>query len=178
MSIHLLNTFLLLAAVALTAKWAAMKNPRWLAGLPRARMLSATALLLMIALGASGAITALGDTLFPSQTLAQGMAADLSPTRHFLIGLRIYHPVIAVGVSLYLVLFARWVVRSYSERPRVRFHAVLLVGLQCAQLLIGFINVLLLAPITVQMIHLLFADLIWINLVWMICEMFTVEAAV
>jgi heme A synthase len=58
----------------------------------------------------------------------------------------------------------------------VHFHATLLVGLQCAQLLLGFVNVLLLAPIAVQLLHLFFADLVWINLIWMLGGLFTAES--
>jgi heme A synthase len=172
MSIHLLNTFLLLGAVTLTVKWSARENPRlrndepWLG--------SAAALFLMLVLGASGAVTALGDTLFPTQTLAQGMAADFSPARHFLIGLRIYHPLLALGVSFYLVMFARWTMRRHPGQRQVHFHATLLVGLQCAQLVLGLVNLILLAPIAVQLLHLLCADVIWINLVCLIAEVFTV----
>src|SRR5690606_34080466 len=71
MAVHLVNTFLLLAAVSLTAWWSGAKDEmafrirgtgatgRWFAG----------ALVLLVVLGASGAVTALGDTLFPSGTL-------------------------------------------------------------------------------------------------------------
>jgi heme A synthase len=128
-------------------------------------------------LGASGAATALGDTLFPVQSLAQGLAQDLSPARHFLIALRIYHPIIALCVSFYLVLFARWVIRHFKNQPRVLFHATGLLVLQCLQLLLGVLNVLFLAPVAIQMAHLLCSDLIWINLVLLLAGLLISEGS-
>ena len=42
--------------------------------------------------GASGAVAALGDTLYPSGSLAEGLRADLSATSHALIRLRVLAP--------------------------------------------------------------------------------------
>jgi heme A synthase len=177
MSIHLLNTFLLLAAVAMTAHWAGMKNPVLRRGSGGARWLSLIAVIVLTVLGASGAVTALGDTLFPSQSLAQGLAQDFSPSRHFLLGLRIYHPLIALAVSLYLCLYARWVIRSRRGQVSVVLPATLLLVLLCAQLLVGVLNVLLLAPIFIQMIHLFIGDLIWIDLIFLISRIFVHDDA-
>lgn len=178
MSIHLLNTFLLLGAVTLTARWAAMKNPTIKSSSAGVRWASLTTIVILIVLGASGAVTALGDTLFPSQSISQGFAQDFSPTRHFLIGLRIYHPLIALLVSLYLALYGRWVIRAHPGQSAVLFHGLLLLVFQCAQLALGAINVYLLAPVAVQMLHLLLGDLIWINLILLLSQVFIVDTGV
>lgn len=176
MSIHLANTFLLLGAVTLTAHWAVMRAPEPIRGSRSDRVWAGTSLFSVLVLGASGAVTALGDTLFPAQTLTQGFTQDLSPTRHFLVSLRLYHPILALTVSIVLILFARRAIRTRPE-PAVRFHAFLTLGLQCAQLLLGFMNFLLLAPVPIQMLHLFFSDLVWINLILLVSNLFVQDAA-
>jgi heme A synthase len=110
----------------------------------------------------SGAITALGDTLFPLATLAEGEALTFSPTAHAFVRLRIWHPALAAAVGLWLGLAAFAAARV---RPAARRFALALVALYAAQLALGAVNVWLLAPIGIQLAHLLLSDLIWIALV-------------
>jgi heme A synthase len=177
LGIHLMNTFFLVAAVALTARWSEFGRIHFRKLSSGRLWASVLAILFCLGLGASGAVTALGDTLFPAASLQAGFAQDLSPTRHFLIELRIYHPVIAVFVSFYLILFARSAlgISKTMSAPgaRLRFHAWMVLVLQCSQLLLGVLNIVLLAPIAIQMAHLLMADLVWINLILLLSEMWT-----
>jgi heme A synthase len=117
----------------------------------------------VILVGMSGAVTALGDTLFPSGSLQEGIAQDLSPTAHFLIRLRVLHPILAVVVGLYSAAAA---LSISAVRPGngIRWVARALAALVVIQLLVGAVNVALLAPIGMQIIHLLLADLVWIAL--------------
>ncbi|MEP7189993.1 MAG: COX15/CtaA family protein [Roseiflexaceae bacterium] len=163
-SIHLANTFVMLAAITLTAWWAsggaALQLRRqgllgWVFGL---------GLLGVLLVGASGAITALGDTLFPSASLAEGLQADLSPGAHFLIQLRVIHPILAVLVGVYAI-FAGRLAAAWRPSVPTRRLSWALIGLFGAQLLIGVLNVALLAPIFMQIIHLFMADLVWVALV-------------
>lgn len=160
MAAHLVNTFFLLAAQTLTA-W-------WVSGRPgvslernRGRLLAlaglATGLLLV---GASGAVAALGDTLFPERTLAEALAADLSPTSHLTIRLRVLHPTLAVLTAVALLFGAPRLARSGSATTAVLARWV--ASLAALQLVIGAANVLLLAPVWMQLLHLLVADFIWI----------------
>jgi heme A synthase len=163
MGLHLVNTFLLLAAMTLTAWWASEGNAIQLRG-PSARVLPlAVALLGAIAVGMSGAVTALGDTLFPAASLAQGIQQDLNPTAHFLIQLRVIHPLIAIGVGAYLMLLTVWLTNPHVALTRRL--AVALRFLVAAQWMAGFVNIVLLAPIWMQIVHLLLADLVWIVLI-------------
>lgn len=161
---HLTNTFILLACLTLTAYWASGGQAI------RIRRQGAVAWALAIAvvgtliLGISGAVTALGDTLFPSVSLIQGLRSDISPTAHFLIRLRLFHPLIAMSVGLYVLLIAGLVSHlrpSEDSRRAARWIA----GTFVAQVALGFVNVFMLAPISLQLAHLLLADLIWINLI-------------
>ena len=163
-SVHLINTFLLLAALTLTAWWARNGTPInirrqdvrvWVLGL---------GFLAMLVLGISGAVTALGDTLLPPESLEEGLRQDVDPSMHFMIRLRAIHPLIAVATSLYLLFIVGLpdIVGDARDSKRLaRAVAVVLV----AQLVAGVVNVLLLAPVWMQMLHLLIADLSWILLV-------------
>jgi heme a synthase len=161
MAAHLVNTFLLIASLTLTAYWlsggAGVRfRPRIRAGL---LLLAALGILLI---GTSGAVAALGDTLFPSSSIAAGLSADLSSTSHLLIRLRVLHPALAIGVGL-AVLGGALRLRSIDPILSRRAHAV--GGLIVVQLAAGLLNVVLLAPVWMQMVHLLLADAVWIAFV-------------
>lgn len=166
MAVHLVNTFLLLAAVALTAWWAGAGSDYRLRlrGHGRVGWLIGGGIALLLILGVSGAITALGDTLFPSGTLSEGIAADFEATAHFLVRLRLYHPVIAVFTGLYLWLAAPIIAR---ERPGIGplFFSNAVRILVIVQLAAGVVNILLNVPVWMQLVHLLLADLMWIVVV-------------
>lgn len=161
---HLVNTFLLVAALALTAWWASGAAPPRLRGRGRLVALLAVALFGVLLLGTSGAVTALGDTLFPVATLAEGKAMTFSDSAHLFVRLRIYHPLLAFVVGALVAVAA---LAAFRQRPTVatRRLTTAVIALWLAQLLLGGLNVYLLAPISLQIAHLLLSDLIWIALV-------------
>jgi len=163
MSGHLVNTFLLLAALTLTAWWASGGERARIRGQGTIIAVFVAALIGMLILGVSGAVTALGDTLFPASSLAEGLQKYSSPTAHILLPLRILHPVIAIAVGVYLIFVASI---ARSQRPGVwtKRLAVVLVALVLIQLGAGALNVKLLAPTWMQLVHLLLSDLVWIAL--------------
>ena len=174
MVLHLCNTFLLLGALALTAWWAQTEQ-----GAPaktkapddgerRPLLRSAIALSLggVLLLGASGAVAALGDTLFPATSLREGLAQDLSPMAHVFLRLRLLHPVIALGSGV-VVLGTAGLVRAMSTSTRARRLARLVTILYVVQFGAGLLNLSLLAPVAMQLVHLLLADATWVALVLM-----------
>ncbi len=163
-SIHLANTFLMLAAITLTAWWASGGAPLRLRGQGLLGWVFAVGLLGALLVGASGAITALGDTLFPSASLAAGLQADFSAGAHFLLQLRVIHPILAVLVGVYSIVAGR-LAAAWRPSLATRRLSWALAALFGAQLLIGVVNVALLAPIYMQIIHLFMADLVWVALV-------------
>ena len=164
MAVHLGNTFLLLAALTLTAYWAGGGAPLELRGQGRSPRLVVLSLAGALLIGVSGAVAALGDTLFPAATLGEAIRQDLSPTSHLLIQLRVSHPLIAVAGSLLLLHFIATVRKSPAARPARRYANSLNI-LIFVQLTAGAVNIILLAPVWMQLIHLLLADLVWIALV-------------
>jgi heme A synthase len=165
-SLHLINTFLLLASLSLTAWWSTGGKPVRLKDPGSVLVGLAIGLVGVLALGVTGAITALGDTLFPSSSLAEGFQQDFSSTAHFLVRLRFWHPLIAISVGLYLIFIAGLLGFLRSDQ-HVRRFVLVFVLLFLIQLGIGVTNLALLAPVWMQIIHLLFADLVWISLVLM-----------
>jgi len=163
MAAHLVNTFFLLGALTLTCWWLSGRA----AVLPRLRPVAAVLLgLLMLGLllsGMSGAVAALGDTLYPARSHVEGLRATLSPASHLLIRLRVLHPIIALTAGVVL-MFAAPRLTELTDVTGQRL-ARLVVVLAGVQLLGGIVNVLLLAPVWMQLVHLLVADLLWIGFV-------------
>jgi heme A synthase len=168
MALHLANTFLLLAPLALHAWWAS--------GGARVQAPPQTALTLalgvalagMLLLGISGAVAALGNTLFPARSLAEGLRQDLAPP-HILVRLRLLHPPIAAIMGIYLIIVA-WLAQRHAATRTSRRLALLLTLLFGIEVVVGIVNVLLLAPVAVQLVHLLLAALLWISLVLLTVE--------
>jgi cytochrome c oxidase assembly protein subunit 15 len=155
LSAHLVNTQLLLAVLTLTAIGS------WLTATRRLGLLA-----IALVVSVTGAMAALGDTLFPSTSLAAGLQSDFSTTAHFLLRLRIVHPILAVAAGVFFALTALSVIRrSTSTQAKTAAWAVAL--LVVLQLYAGAMNLLLLAPVWMQIVHLLLADLLWIGLVVM-----------
>lgn len=169
---HLVNTYLLVAALALAAWWSSPAVARDGAAhasvgtesIGRTRSAVAAALAGMLLLGVSGAITALGDTLFPVSTIEEGKALTFSPSAHVFVRLRVWHPVLAVLVGA-LVAWAIAALLATRPPPLVRRVALGLAAVVAFQMLLGAANVWWLAPIPLQIAHLLLADLAWIALV-------------
>lgn len=169
---HLVNTFLLVAALALTAWWASGGRRLRFEGRGLVLLL---ALLPVLVLGMSGAITALGDTLFPATSLAEAEAQTMSDASHVFVRLRIWHPTLAVAVGMILVGVALYAIRSGASRMARRL-AYGLLGVYGFQLLVGLVNVWFLAPLALQLIHLMLSDVIWILLVLLISSVLAEES--
>lgn len=150
--LHLVNTLFLLAALALTA--------HWLAGGRRLDLRSDRSALRWILLGgimlvlisATGAVTALADTLFPIADSGTQLAGEA----HFLTRLRVVHPILAVSTAV-----VAWWVSGRRGRGRSRAATVipLLVG---AMLITGVLNISLGVPVWMQVLHLALADALWV----------------
>lgn len=163
MAVHLLNTFILLGCLSMTAWWLS-GGARWTLGGRGARLTGIlTGCAGILIASSSGAVAALGDTLYPTSSLAAGLRADLSPTSHALIRLRVIHPMFAAAVALGLVLGAPRLARGAGRAGTLLGRLVPMFA--ALQIAFGIVNVLLLAPIWMQMVHLLTADLVWMTFV-------------
>jgi heme A synthase len=159
-AVHFTNTLFLITALTLTSWWATggarihwrnQGQRGWLLGL---------GLLGLVVLGVSGAITALGDTLFPATSLSAGIRQDFEATAHFLVQLRVWHPVFAVATGVYLFVISQHL--SAGKQGLIKRLSNGLKTLVVIQLLAGATNILLLAPVWMQLVHLLLANLVLI----------------
>lgn len=165
LSVHLSNTLLLLAALTMTARMLGT-GQRWEE--LRARGLGAmwvvVGLVSTLVVAVTGSLAALGDTLFPSASLREAVAADFSTSAPMLLRLRWVHPVSAALAGAFVL----WLVvqsRGADARPEVRMAGRFVAGLLVAQMVLGVADVLLLAPVWLQIVHLLGADLYWAGMV-------------
>jgi heme A synthase len=165
LSLHLVNTQFLLAALALTAWYSREVVPNALR--PSSRVIAALPVAVVVSV--TGAIAALGDTLFPVASLAEGMRQDISTASSFLLRLRVLHPVLAILAAGYFAYTAMLVLRS-KPRPLTTQIASAVIALALAQLAAGAINITLLAPVWMQLFHLLLADLLWLSSVLLAVE--------
>lgn len=161
---HLANTFVLLACLTLTAHWCTTDEPVRREAVARFGWPFALGALGLVAVGKSGAVAALGDTLYPARSILGGLAQDVSPTAHFLVQLRVAHPVLALAGVL-LVAFAGSRVLQAAADAAVRRLVWAVSALALLQLAVGLLNVVLLAPVWLQIVHLLLADVLWIAFV-------------
>lgn len=165
-ALHLANTMLLVACLALTAWWVSGAPA---AGWPRGRAawLRGAALSGLLLVGASGAVAALGDTLFPGGERAAALAAGLPWGTELLLQLRIAHPFLALAVAVAVAAVAVAALRRPAGAATVRL-ATAVLALLAVQLLAGLVNVALAAQVWLQLVHLLLADLLWIAVVLLV----------
>lgn len=154
--VHFTNTLLLLGALTLTWWWQTPRmklQPRSSSSAPCAWL----AIIFTVLTGATGSVAALADTLFPAANLRNAFMADLSASSPLLVRMRWMHPAASLGAFLCIAVFA-WMLRGSRAGK-------LLFALIAAQFLLGIADVLALAPLTLQLLHLLGADLLWMALV-------------
>ena len=155
---HFGNTLLLLAALAVTAHWLS-KGHRRFSVVNRAEIVAVVfGLLATMCIGISGSVAALGDTLFPAISLRASLIQDFS-SGNILLRLRFLHPVAAAMGAIYVV----WLIqKNLRNRSHSFSQVVMLAGLLIGQIGLGILNVMLLAPVWLQIVHLLVAELFWV----------------
>ena len=161
--LHFGNTLLLLATLSLTAAWLQTGGGSFtLVRRPRQVSAVGVGLLATMLIGITGAVAALGDTLFPATSLRSSILQDFSVGAPALLHFRLLHPFVAVVAALYVV----WIFfKSSTGRRRSSRTAIALMILFPVQIGIGIINILLLTPVWLQILHLFVADALWISLV-------------
>lgn len=156
LAFHLANTLLLLGSLALTAWWSAETSPKWSAD-RRTRTWLWIAAALSVVTSAAGGIAALGDTLFPAVSVAAGMREEFARNAHWMVQLRVLHPLLAIVTGCYILWLATTIPSGRTS--------TLIAGLVLTQFALGGLNILLLTPLWSQIAHLFLADLLWVTLV-------------
>lgn len=161
--LHFGNTLLLVAALVLTARWLSKGERRLVLTSKRhERMVIAIGLVCTMATGITGTLAALGDTIFPAASLSSGLAQDFSANGHVLLRLRLLHPVVAAIAFFYVLWMVHKLSRNSDKSSRL---LPLLTATILAQIGLGVLNVLLLAPVWLQLTHLFVAEMFWMLMV-------------
>jgi heme a synthase len=162
LGLHLTNTLLLLAALTLTAHFLSRRSGAMRGSIAiRAPGLALAGLVSVLLVGVTGSLAALADTLYPAHDLMRAIARDFSPGSSWLLRIRWLHPAFALVAGVFLMWLA---VRSLARAADRRLAAGVVL-LLIVQYWVGVADLVLLTPTTLQMLHLLVADLLWITLV-------------
>jgi cytochrome c oxidase assembly protein subunit 15 len=162
LALHLTNTLLLLAALALTAHFLSRRDGVMRGSLTlRAPRLALTGIIATLIVGVTGSLAALGDTLYPAHSLLTAIAQDFSSNSSWLLQIRWLHPAISLLAGIFIV----WLIARSLRTPDSRSLAIGVLILLALQYLLGIADVAFLAPTWMQMTHLLGADLLWITLI-------------
>jgi cytochrome c oxidase assembly protein subunit 15 len=176
LALHLANTLLLVAALTLTAHFLSRRTG-FLRGKVRIAVPFAgiASLAVVLAVGVTGSLAALGDTLFPASSLGAAFSQDLSSTSEWLVRWRWTHPAVAFLSSVFLI----WLlVRAAQRRSHWdnRALSALVLLLLALQYVLGILDVAYLAPVWLQIAHLLGADVLWSAIVVLAARL-TIEPA-
>jgi cytochrome c oxidase assembly protein subunit 15 len=157
-SIHFTNTMLLLGALSLTAWFLTQRQRKSEPANTRtdAKWLVWLSVIATILMGATGSLAALADTLFPSASVQAGLTEDFAANAPLLVRMRWVHPAATLIGFVCVILLAA---RVRTKLSRVVFWLLII------QVVLGIADILLLAPIWMQILHLLGADLYWVALV-------------
>ncbi len=165
LALHLANTLLLLAALTLTAHFLSRKEGYRRGDVQLVAPIRASiGVFIVLVVGVTGSLAALGDTLFPAHSLASALTQDFAAGSSWLLRWRWTHPTIAFFASVFLI----WLVVRAAQRSAHwdnRGLSALVLLLLAAQYILGVLDVVLLAPVWLQIAHLLGADALWAALV-------------
>jgi cytochrome c oxidase assembly protein subunit 15 len=162
LGLHLTNTLLMVAALALTAHFLSRQRGFMRGSVEIRNMgLTLTGLIAVILTGVTGSLAALADTLYPSTSLRAAFAQDFSAHSSWLVRIRWVHPAASLLAGLFVLAIIALGLRSRTNRRL----AAALAGLLLLQYALGVADLTLLAPLSLQILHLLGADLLWIALV-------------
>jgi heme a synthase len=174
MPAHLVTTSLLIGALTAASYFGGSsrlaRDPALRAGeasgLRAALLWSLGAGVFLLLVSMTGAVTALGDTVYPvrGQGALEHLQNDQAASSHLLGKLRVVHPLLALlGVAGLWVAASR--ARDAAKAPAVqRLGAALYAGGGLA-LVVGVSNIWLGAPGYIQVTHLFVACLLWLGIV-------------
>ncbi len=166
MGAHLINTFTLIAVLTMTAWFSTREGFVGFALKKSHLMIFFTSLFAIFLMGMSGSLAALSNLFFSSASIAEGIAQDFDKESPLIVQLRISHPIISVLSAVGLTMSAIWL---ESQRTGNRWTRVL-IWMLLIQIVTGVMTIFTGAPIAMQVLHLLLADITWIAFILMWAE--------
>jgi heme A synthase len=164
LSAHLVNTQILLAMLVLTAWFSSVSGGAVPLRSEPFPLVAALPVIMLVSV--TGAMAALGDTLYPAISFAEGFGREIAPAAQGLLRLRPLHPLFALAGGAFVLFAAR-------RQPAAVRLAIL--GLVLVQWIAGALNIVLLAPVWMQIVHLLVADLLWLTVVILVVQVDRIE---
>ncbi|MCB0390860.1 MAG: COX15/CtaA family protein [Bdellovibrionales bacterium] len=164
MSIHLINSLFLVAVLVLLYDWSKERIYKVKFSEFKAKTISFSAVITFLVIGTSGTIAALSTTLFPAESLLSGVLADFSKSSHFLVRVRITHPLSATFLGVVLITLT-YLAYIKSKDECLKFRTTVLMGLIPAGIGIGYSTLFLLSPLFLKLLHLSWAYFIWTGLI-------------
>ncbi|MCP4308202.1 MAG: heme A synthase [bacterium] len=158
--LHLLNTFLLVGAMALVAFFASGGTGFVVDTKRTLDRLIVVGLGIILLIGATGALNALADTLIQSDAMRVAEPGEFLVTEPVLRQIRSIHPFVAILGGLALYMLVRYL-GAGSGKP-VRWLAIGIQGIVWLQFVVGLLNIALEVPLETQLLHLFVADVLWI----------------
>ncbi len=177
MAAHLITTLILLTFLTLTA-WFASGGKHFNFNTElKIKLFLLIGVFGFLFVGMSGSVAALSSMIFPSETLTEGIAKDFSSTSNILLRLRVSHPILSILTSVYLIFLAGWLRKKSENNPSVVRWSNIISVLILLQVAFGAMTLLTLAPIVMQLGHLLLADAIWISFVLLTANFLSLETS-
>ena len=158
--LHVVNTFFLVGALSLVVFYAS--GGRQLPSVIRKRgdRLFLWGAVVLIGIAVTGAVNSLADTLFPADSVIDAVRSEFGAAAPFLLRIRAVHPVVAIAGGIVVYTIARLVAGRYPDQEPAARAVYWLIG---AQFVVGVVNIALLAPLEVQVVHFLLAQALWIS---------------
>ncbi len=165
LALHLANTLLLLAALTLAAHFLSRERGYLRKDVRLVKPFGASiSIFVVLVVGVTGSLAALGDTLFPATSLGSALQQDFASGSAWLVRWRWTHPAIAFLASVFLIWLLVRAARRSAYWDNRSLSATVLI-LLAAQYVLGVLDVMVLAPVWLQIAHLLGADALWVALV-------------
>lgn len=161
MALHQINSLLLTGSIAVA--WLGLQANDSMLGKHAVKIKDFFSLrtLSILLFAITGAWASLSTTLFPSESLISGLMNDLSAESHYLVRLRILHPLLAVSLGLYFV-WDYWTkslsteTNELSKKISAQTAFAFLVAIA-----FGASTLLALSPTWMKLTHLGIAHLLW-----------------
>jgi cytochrome c oxidase assembly protein subunit 15 len=168
LALHLTNTLLMLGALALTPHFLSRRRGAMRGSIETRHLaLNLTGLVAIIVTGITGSIAALADTLHPAVSLRAAFIEDFSAHANWLVRIRWIHPLASLVAGLFVLEI---IIKGTRIRAHHR-HAASLILLLLLQYALGIADLTLLTPLSMQVLHLLGADILWIVLVILVARL-------
>ncbi len=180
-SIHLMNTLLLIGSISLAAF--AVSKEIQISNLNNFSIdfiykkniknlfPSLITLFIVFIICVTGAVTALGDTLYQPKFVGENIIRDLENHENFIKTIRIFHPLLAIGLALLSLHFV-WKIYEENKDELNKDNFSLFTILVFLQIIVGFLNIFLLVPVWSQLIHLFIACVLWVIAIRIYFELF------